>query len=55
MHGSNNVLNYVEIEQSEPNATETEAFLTEDRVRNIIEKALKKQRLDLKLFRQTED
>ena len=55
MDGSSNVLNYVEKEYSEPDVTETETFLTEEGVRNIIEKAMKKQRLDLKLSRKTED
>ena len=48
-------LSYKEEKSLEPNETETETFLTEEGVRAILEKAMKKQRVDLKLFRQIDD
>ena len=48
-------LSYKEEKYLEPNETETETFLTEEGIRAILEKAMKKQRVDLKLFRQIDD
>ena len=52
---SNSAFNSEERKQYEPDVTEAETFLTEERVHNIIENAMKKQRLDLNLFRQIKD
>ena len=52
---SNSAFNSEERKQYEPDVTEADTFLTEERVRNIIENAMKKQRSDFNLFRQIKD
>ena len=42
------------VKEPSEEATESQIFLTEEGVQDIIEKAMKKQRVDLKIFRQSD-